>query len=281
MREFLNILNNFNDEFQNKSHKFILDNIEDSQLNEYYLDMILVSKRLEKDYNSILYVFRENLKISNDILKKIFKIENLRLLHLFMQEILIKEIPICSYRSDVSLLILSFLDHFYNIFEKNKKIEKSAFTLGHEIANEKDDKFEGDIKIKKLFLKNEDIFHYELNLTNLEKLNLINPGELILEFLRYILNFITYVKIKFFEKGSSNSKYLDFFKSMFNYDYLQNEAYLFNIKFMFEYLQLQQDEFNQKMKIFLESFESIFFKICENSHKITNYIQIISNINKN
>lgn len=135
------------------------------------------------------------------------------------------------------------------------------------------------MKIKKLFIKNEEIFHFKLNLTNLDKLNSINPGELILEFLRYMLNFITYLKIKFFEKGSSLCKYLDFFKSIFNYDYLQNESYLFNINFMFDYLQLKQEEFIQKMKIFLEKFQSIFFKICQNSGKISNYNQIISNIN--
>jgi hypothetical protein len=275
MREFLNMLNNFNDEFQNESHKFILDNIEDSQLEQYFCDTLLASKRSQKESNANVFAFRENLKISNDILKTIFSIENLRILHVFVQEIFIKEIPICSFRSDISILILSYIDHFYNIFDRNKKVKKSAITLGHET----DDEFEEvDIKIKKLITKKEQIFHFEINLSELDKLNLINPGELILEFMRYMLNFLTYLKIKYFEKGCPNSKHLDFFKSIFELDFLEDESYLFNLSFMYEYLELKQVEFLQKILEFLGNLESIFFKICENSGKINNYNQILSNI---
>jgi hypothetical protein len=66
----------------------------------------------------------------------------------FLIEFFINKIQICQYRSDISLLIFSFVDEFYKISYAERKVEKKVSTLKFDL-NEANST-EVDVKIRKL-----------------------------------------------------------------------------------------------------------------------------------
>jgi hypothetical protein len=263
LSEFLDILSRFN--HSNSKYQLCETFSDETQQHhgDYILTNTLYSKNNDKYFNANFFIHKENLKFSNDYFQEIFSIcENLKILHVFMQEILIAKIGFCYNRYDITLTILSFLDFYSKILRKEIEIPVSLEYLNPENSENK--------------VVEEYFFYFEISKEKLLELNKINLGELILEFLRYFLNYMTYVKNKYNKNRCKGYEYLD---GIFNIEYLNGKTkYLFCHEFVKEFYKLSQEEFINGFMTRFNKLEEIFFIICENSKLIKRYNDITSNI---
>jgi len=263
LSEFLDILSNFNHSNSKYQLCETFSDINQQHQGDYILTNTLYSKNNDKYFNAIFFIHKENLKFSNDYFQEIFSIcKNLKILHVFMQEILIAKIGLCYNRYDITLTILSFLDFSYKILLKDKE---KFVCLEYLNPQNSDDKV-----IK------EEYFYFDFSKEKLLEVNKINLGELILEFLRYFLNYMTYVKNNYNKNKCKGFEYLD---KIFNFEYLNGKTkYLFCHEFVKEFYKLSQEDFINGFMTRFNKLEEIFFIICENSGLIRRYNDIISNI---
>ena len=157
-------------------------------------------ERKERKRNVTIYIQRDKYLFSNQIIQNIFNDEPLNVLYSFYYRFFLYFGLFNGF--EVNLIIITFLDLKYNIFDNSKKQEN----LFHK-PNYHNNK-----------LISEKIFNYDYNENNLNKFRSIKKIEKIIDnFTDFMITFIDkYEEIK--EK----------------YSYLIEKKYLFNIQFFFE-----------------------------------------------
>lgn len=274
------------------THEFKnLDKVEDIQLENFYLNFDLVNK-MNKNRHSInanLIFYDEKLKMSSDITTYVFyNNTKLQALHIFFQEILMNALKLIKTRRDLSVIILSYLNTTYD--SKNSVKQRYFYNLS--FKGLKDGTLSSSKKVAKNFKNSElveESYFYWYREFSEESLNLINKielGELIMEFLRYAINYFNYLKNQYNVKINKNfqiCKGYEYLKDQFHdFIYNPNESYnLINHLFLVDILSLTKKEYDLIFCRKLNALEEIYFKICENSEKITNMNQIIANVNIN
>ena len=174
---------------------------EENEDKKNFLFYYLYNKeRKERKRNVTIYIQRDKYLFSNQIIQNIFNDEPLNVLYSFYYRFFLYFGLFNGF--EVNLIIITFLDLKYNIFDNSKKQEN----LFHK-PNYHNNK-----------LISEKIFNYDYNENNLNKFRSIKKIEKIIDnFTDFMITFIDkYEEIK--EK----------------YSYLIEKKYLFNIQFFFE-----------------------------------------------
>lgn len=218
--------------------------------------------------------------------EKNFDLYKLIKLHLFFQEILLKKIPIlCTNRFELSLLIISYLEYEYEIFNKkeNGKQPLNIVCMPDIDLN----KLQDEVKFK---FRQEDYYCLRLRKKNFKIIftDEISVSELIDGFFRYILSYLTYFKnIHYDKEGKNNREYCTGFEKLekrFKKEYqshLYDSQYVFNqLGIIQPILALDQGKYNRRFVRLIKILENIYFKILENHKEFKNYSEIIFNIEK-
>jgi len=204
-------------------------------------------------------------------------------LNLFFQEILLKNIKvICFTRFDLSVLILSYLDLEYEIFNKGSKGKLNLDKIC--VPDIFMDKPQEENKFK--IIKKNDFYFFKLKSKNFMKVfENLRLGELIDGFFRYILCYLTFFKNAYFEKGKTRDFVDGYdilckkFKKEFN-PHLHDNKYIFNhLEISRPIFNLNQGDYN-KYVILIKSLSNIYFKILEHDKNFKNYAEIVYNIEK-
>jgi hypothetical protein len=265
-----------------------LDKVKDEHLMNFYCNFNIVNNKLNSELNVNLIFYDEKLKRTSDIIREIFsKNPQLKAMHVFFQEIFISKIKLIKSRRDLSYLMVTFFDSEYNIFNDNLK-KRNFYILGFkdcESGSISDMKNVSKYFIRKdLISKNYTYLYPELMQESLKKLNKINLGELMLEFFRYAINFFIYIKNEYSNRINQNfqaCKGFDYLKEKYYDKIFSNSQYnLINLNFMHEVLYYHKRDYDNGYCKRVDSLEEIFFKICENTDKITSISQILENINE-
>ena len=168
-------------------------------------------ERKERKKYVTIYIQRDKYIFSNQIIQNIFNDEPLNVLYSFYYKFFLHFGLFNGF--EVNLIIITFLDLKYNIFDKNKKQEN----LFHK-PNYHNNK-----------LISEKIFNYDYNENNLNKFRSTKKIEKLIE------NFTDFM-ITFIDKYEEIKK---------KYNYLNEKKYLFNIQFFFE--QISENIKNKKI----------------------------------
>ena len=203
-------------------------------------------ERNEKKKNVTIYIQRDKYLLSNKIIQEIFN-EELNILHAFYYKFFLYFGLFNGY--EVSLMIITFLDLKYEIYNHNKKKENIFHTPNYH--NNK--------------LSSKKIFYYEYNENNLIKFKAKkNINSIIDNFNEFMITFINNHEAK---KKKNN--------------FLYEKKNLFNIQFFFEQINENIKNNNKKNKIFetiqkfLNDKEKIYIDyeklyenlICENNNQ--------------
>jgi hypothetical protein len=215
---------------------------------EFRCRLIDNSKSENTDLRFILYKpeYKETYNIIKDELNK----NNLLYVNRFLQDLLFKALPqYFKTRYQITMFIISYLDHKYNIFTKSRK----------SIDNK---------------------YYHILNQTTKDKVKDMTPGDMVLDIFRYLLNFMIYIREKVNAKTNTVVvKGFDKLKAIFerNESALFNDAYLFNLTFFFdEYAEAakskdRKEAYNKMFK----SLSMVYFKLWECSDKIESYEKLL------
>ena len=168
-------------------------------------------ERKERKKYVTIYIQRDKYIFSNQIIQNIFNDEPLNVLYSFYYKFFLYFGLFNGF--EVNLMIITFLDLKYNIFDKNKKQEN----LFHK----------PNYHNNKMISKK--IFNYDYNENNLNKFRSTKKIEKLIE------NFTDFM-ITFIDKYEEIKK---------KYNYLNEKKYLFNIQFFFE--QISENIKNKKI----------------------------------
>ena len=168
-------------------------------------------ERKERKKYVTIYIQRDKYIFSNQIIQNIFNDEPLNVLYSFYYKFFLHFGLFNGF--EVNLIIITFLDLKYNIFDNSKKKEN----LFHK-PNYHNNK-----------LISEKIFNYDYNENNLNKFRSTKKIEKLIE------NFTDFM-ITFIDKYEEIKK---------KYNYLNEKKYLFNIQFFFE--QISENIKNKKI----------------------------------
>ena len=256
------------------------------------VDLIFYNQKYDISHKFLVEIFKPNpdeIMKDNESNGRSEIIENIDLnklykLHIFFQEILLDKINIfLSSRFELSVLILSFLDYEYSILNKKNKFEMNL-TIPDFNHNIQRDSQELKVKVTKIYI-------YKLKTNNFKNIFKDKQvGELINDFFRYVLNYLTYFKNIHYDRGVGNAPRdkcvgFDNLKKRFSevdQPLLYDPDYLFNhLDITAPIKSLNQGEYNTKFIKSLNLLSNIYFKILENHKDIKNYAEIIYNIGKN
>lgn len=281
LESVLNKLNSLNT--SQKTYEFLnLDSVKDEDLNNLFFNFDLKNKR-KLDLPSVnvnFIIYDEKLKMSSDLIGRFFyKNENLQCLHMFFQEILISKLKLLTTRRDLSNLIIAFLSKRENIFH-TKQVDKKCYYLKFK------DKHSYNFRSSSLGFEQSYCSKYDI----LEKFkkdpscsfSSMSLGELVIEFLRFLLNYIQYIKNDFNKTSSKNFicckgfEYLDeeykvYKEEKFQYNVLDHTCLMniYNIsKINYDFQFCKQ----------VEVLEEVYFKLIECSDKIFSFNHLLENI---
>ncbi len=265
------------------------------------LPLLIKSKILESKCSLELLFYNEIYFYSNHMIEKIFNPQQkdflkdtpgnpnvdwkkIVKLHIFFQEILLNNIQvICLNRFELSLLIISFLDLEYEIFNKEEKGLLDMKSIYFPDINDKNPSEEDYFKVK-----GGDFYLYKIKQKNfLNVIEKIRLGELIDGFFRYVLSYLTFFKNVHYDKGKNNREFVDGFDVLCQFFKKDTQKHLYDKNYILNHnqmsdklLNMNQAAFNNRFVKVFKSLANIYFKILENFKSIKDYAEIIFNIEK-
>jgi hypothetical protein len=276
----LEYLNKLNDH----PFKFLeLEKVKEDVLKDFYINFKLENREFSNkpplSVNFIIY--NERLRLSSGLICKFFhNNEVLRILHTFFQEILISKLKLIKRRRDLSNLIIAFINSREKLYSETKKI-KNVYCLSHK------DKSLNKVRNSEMVPNFVKCFMYECDESLIkDKLKDSNLGELVLEFLRFFINYMNYIKNdynKVVNKKFKPCNGFDYLETNYR-DYLYGEKveyYVLDHEFMKEFYQYEKIKYDNQFCKIIDNLEDIYFKICESSDKIQSYEHILDNIIEN
>jgi hypothetical protein len=284
----MNILHSLNTV---KDSPFVFMNLEkvsDSDLQKFFCNFDIMNKKFpdRPTLNVNFIIYNEKLKLSSDILAKFFyKNPTLQSLHMFFQEILITKLKLISRRRDLSNMIIAFLDSREKVFAYTPK-HKNCFSLSF-----KEPAVINTPHIKKAHLAPSNIHAYNFDFNENIMKDIMNGnkcknlGELILEFMRYFINYLEYIKNDYNRYNNKNflsCKGFDILEKQFKHHLYgdKSQFYILDHEFLKEFYNYPKRIYDNDFCKKIDYLEELYFKLCENAEKITNYSQIIDNISE-
>jgi hypothetical protein len=172
--------------------------------------------------------------------------------HRFLQDLLFKSMGgFIKTRYQISVIIMAYMDHRFNIFKKNcKKV------IGEDNA-----------------------FYYEINNATKDLIKKEELGYVILDITRYVINFLVYIKER--SNGKTNNlgcagfdKLVETFEK--HERYLFSSAYLFNLKFLSSEIidnrnHTELIEYNKNLKLL----QGFYFVLWEYWEKFDDYSKVL------
>jgi hypothetical protein len=256
-----------------------LNNIKDEDSKNLFFNFDIKNKKKSHipSINVNFIIYDEKLKVSSDLIGKFFyKNEVLQSLHMFFQEILISKLKLLNTRRDLSNLIMAFLDKREKIFHHNQ-INKKCYFLR---LKERDSPYfkSSSLVLDQYYCTRFDVqekFKKEFSLS-------MSLGELVLEFLRFFLNYVQYIKNDFNKNYSKN------FISCKGFEYLDQEyreykdqklqSYVLDHDCMLNIYNVPKVSYDNQFCKQVELLEEVYFKLVECSDKIISFKHLLENV---
>jgi hypothetical protein len=278
LEKIINKLKTLNS-LQNTYEFMNLDNIKDEDSKNLVFNFDLKNKKnFDLPYVNVNFIiYDEKLKISSDLIGKLFyKNDILQSLHMFFQEILISKLKFLNSRRDLSNLIIAFLEKKEKIFEQNQVTKKYYFLK----LKDRDSSY---YKTSSLVLDQNYCYRYDIiDKIKKEFSTSMSLGEMVIEFLRFFLNYVQYIKNDFNKSYSKNFisckgfEYLD--QEYKEYKDLKYKGYVLDHNCLIDIYNISKVSYDNQFCKQVEYLEEVYFKLIECSHKIVSYKHLIENI---